>query len=108
MYNIPLLQNTHASFGPHTALYSRGTGVLSWGVKQLEHEADQSPLSSVKVKNKWSCTYTPLVCLHGTDKDNFTVFTCNYKLGVQLTCIKNIMLSSQSSVFLTDITLPLL
>ena len=31
MYNITLLQNTQAAFGPHTALYWRGTEVLSWG-----------------------------------------------------------------------------
>ena len=78
------------------------------GVKQLEHDVDHSTLSSFKVKNKWRCIYTPPVCLHGTDKNNFTVFTCNYKLEFQLTCTKNIMLFSQSSVFLTDITLSLL
>jgi hypothetical protein len=89
MYNIPLLQNTNASFGPLTALYSRGYWGSFLGVKQLEHDADHSPLSSVKVKNKCSCTYILPVCLHGTDKDNFTVFTCNYKLEVQLTYTKN-------------------
>jgi hypothetical protein len=35
------------------------------GVKQLVCEADHSPLSSTEVKNAWSCTSTPTICLHG-------------------------------------------
>jgi len=38
--------------------------VLSLGAKQLEHEADHSPPSSVEVKKAWSYTSTP-PCLHG-------------------------------------------
>jgi len=34
-------------------------GAVSLGVKRLRHEADHSPLSSVEVKNLWSCTSTP-------------------------------------------------
>jgi len=30
----------------------------------LGHEADHSPPSSAKVKNAWSYTSTPLICLH--------------------------------------------
>ena len=37
---------------------------------------DHSPLSSVKVKNEWSYTSTPLVCLHGMDRD-LTFFLMN-------------------------------
>jgi len=40
-------------------------GVPSMGIKQLEHQADHSLPSSVKVKNAWSYTSNPPVCLHG-------------------------------------------
>jgi len=36
------------------------------------HEADNSPLFGVEVKNYWSYTSTPLVCLHGLLRENFT------------------------------------
>ena len=32
----------------------------------------QSPLPSAEVKNKWSYTSTPPICLHGVDRSNFT------------------------------------
>jgi hypothetical protein len=32
------------------------TGVLSLGVKQLWHKADQSPPSTAEVKKEWICT----------------------------------------------------
>jgi hypothetical protein len=34
-------------------------------IKQPEHEADHSPPSSVNVKNAWSYTSTPPMCVHG-------------------------------------------
>jgi hypothetical protein len=34
-------------------------GALSLGVNRLEHEADHSPPTSVRVKNKWIYTATP-------------------------------------------------
>jgi hypothetical protein len=40
-------------------------GALSLGVKWPGHEADHSPPSSAEVKNAWSCTSTPPICLHG-------------------------------------------
>jgi hypothetical protein len=40
-------------------------GALSVGVKRPGREADHSPPSSVEVKNEWSYTSTPPVCLHG-------------------------------------------
>jgi hypothetical protein len=38
---------------------------LPLGVKWPGHEADHSPPSSAKVKNAWSYTSTPPICLHG-------------------------------------------
>jgi hypothetical protein len=40
-------------------------GALSLGVKLPGHEADHSPSSSAEVKNAWSYTSTPPICLHG-------------------------------------------
>jgi hypothetical protein len=36
---------------PHSASYTMGTGALSLEIKRPEHEADQSLVPSVKVKN---------------------------------------------------------
>jgi hypothetical protein len=33
-----------------------------------------SPPPSSEVKNEWSYSFTPSVCLHGMDKNNFTLF----------------------------------
>jgi hypothetical protein len=45
-------------------------------IKQPEHEADHKPMSSTKVMNDWSCTFTPLICLYGMYMYSFTRFTC--------------------------------
>jgi hypothetical protein len=38
--------------------------------------------SSAEVKNEWSYTSTPPVCLHGVDRDNFNLI--NHHLRVPL------------------------
>jgi hypothetical protein len=43
------------------------------GDKALWHDVDHSPLSSDEVKNDWSFTSTPPICLHGMDEDNCNV-----------------------------------
>jgi hypothetical protein len=45
------------------------------GAKQLGHEGDNTLSSSAEVKNDWSCTPAPPVCLHGVARDIFT-FIC--------------------------------
>jgi hypothetical protein len=40
-------------------------GALSRGVKRPGREADHSPPSSAEVKNAWSYTSTPPICLYG-------------------------------------------
>jgi hypothetical protein len=42
------------------------------GVKGLECDANDSPQSSVKVKNEWS--YTAPVFLHSMHRDTFNLF----------------------------------
>jgi len=40
---------------------------LSLEIRKLRHEADHLPLSTIEVKNEWSCTFTPpcatIVCM---------------------------------------------
>jgi hypothetical protein len=45
----------------------------------MGREVNHSPLSSAEVKNEWSCTSTPPICLPGVDMENFAFF----HLGVQ-------------------------
>jgi hypothetical protein len=35
-------------------------------------EADPSQAFSAEAKNEWSYTFTPPICLHIMDRDNFT------------------------------------
>jgi hypothetical protein len=41
------------------------------GVQPPEREVNHTPPSTVEVKNEWSCTSTPPICLHGVDRENF-------------------------------------
>jgi hypothetical protein len=54
-----------SALGPTQSPIQWVLGALSLRVRQPGHEADHSPPSSAKVKNVWSYTSTPLVCLHG-------------------------------------------
>jgi len=38
-------------------------------VKQPGFEVHHTPSSSAEVKNEWSCTSAPPVCLHGMEKE---------------------------------------
>ena len=60
--------------GAHPASYSVGAEGSSLEVKRQGYEVDQSPPTSVEVKNEWSYTVTPPTCLHGVDMGNFTLF----------------------------------
>jgi hypothetical protein len=54
-YNIQTGPGAHPVSYPVSIL---GGGGLSLWVRQLGHEADHSPPSTVKVKNAWSYIYT--------------------------------------------------
>jgi flagellar basal body-associated protein FliL len=45
--------------------YSMGTGGSFPGARAAGRETDHSPPSSAEVKNAWSYTITPPICLHG-------------------------------------------
>jgi len=40
-----------------------------------EHEADISPPTTADIKNEWSCTSSPPICLYGACRDNFKFYT---------------------------------
>ena len=42
-------------------------------------DVEHSPLSSAEVKNEWSYTSAPPICLNGSDKDSFTVCDGHFK-----------------------------
>jgi len=42
------------------------------GVKRQRYKTDLSPLSCAEVKNEWRYTSTPITCLRGMDRYNFT------------------------------------
>lgn len=44
----------------------------TWEVNYTSFEVDKSQAFSAEVKNEWSSTSTPPICLHGMDGDNFT------------------------------------
>jgi hypothetical protein len=65
-----LLQNVQIGSGVHPASYSKGTGVPSREQRGLSF--NYSPPSSTEVKNEWSYTSIPPICLHGVDREIFT------------------------------------
>jgi hypothetical protein len=57
-------QCTDLLWGP-PSLYSMGIRSSFLGVKRLGCKADHLPPSSAEVKDVWSYTSTPPICLHG-------------------------------------------
>jgi len=55
-----------------TADNSRHTGAIFYGLKQPGCEANHLLHSSAEVKNDWSCTSIPPICLHGIYRDDCT------------------------------------
>jgi hypothetical protein len=47
-------------------------GGLSPGIKRPGREVHHSTPSSAEVKNEWSYTYPPLICLHSLYREHFT------------------------------------
>jgi hypothetical protein len=58
-----------------------GTGFLL-GYKGLGCEVGCSPLSIAKVKNEWSCTSLPHVCLHGMDSSKSSPFFNTFRIDI--------------------------
>jgi hypothetical protein len=63
-------KNVHASFRTHPPSYSvSGRGLFLLGVKRSGPEGDQLSPPTVNVRNEWSYTSTPSMCLHGMGSD---------------------------------------
>jgi len=56
--------------GPtHLRILCLAGGFFLLGVKRLGPEGEQLSPSTVKVRNEWSYTSTPSICLHGMNRD---------------------------------------
>jgi hypothetical protein len=62
--DFSLLQSLHIVIGAHPLSYSMGTGTFPRGAEWPMREHDSLHPRSREVKNEWSCTYTPPICLH--------------------------------------------
>ena len=70
-------------------------GPLSPVVKRPECEADFSPTFNAELKNEWSSTSAPNICLEGADRDNFTfIFSLVYQFSSCLFCALSIDISA--------------
>jgi len=74
--DFSLSQNIQTGSGAHPVSCSVDFGGLfPQEIKRPEHEADNRPVSSTKVMNEWSCTFTPPICLYSMYVYSFTCFT---------------------------------
>jgi hypothetical protein len=62
--NLSFHHSVQNGSGTHPASYPMVPGALSLGVKRPEREADHLHPSRAKVRNAWSYTSTPLICIH--------------------------------------------
>jgi hypothetical protein len=58
-------------WGPPSPLFNGYRGSFP-GLQRPGREVNHSPPSSAEVKNEWSHTSDPPICLHGVNRDNFT------------------------------------
>ena len=72
--NFSFLLKTQTGPGAQPASYSMGAEGSSLEVTRQGYEVDQSPPTSVEVKNEWSYTATIPTSLYGVDMGNFTFF----------------------------------
>ena len=61
--DFPLLRNVQTGSGTHTASYSVGTYVLLRGQSGLGCVVKYSRESSAEVRNEWSYTSSPPICV---------------------------------------------
>jgi len=68
--DFSLLQNVQSGWGSNHPPMQWALPFFP-GVKPPGREVNHTPPSTVEVKNEWSCTSTPPICLHGVDRENF-------------------------------------
>jgi len=76
-----LLQNDQTGTGAQLTTYSVVTGFFLV-VKRPDREIKHSPPPSVEVKNEWSYTSAPPVCLHSMYKEKLTFTLLPFCPGV--------------------------
>jgi hypothetical protein len=69
---VSFSKSSRPPLGPTQPVINRHRGPFP-GVKRPGRDVNHSP-SSVEVKNEWSYTSTPIICLHGVDMDNFIFY----------------------------------
>jgi hypothetical protein len=60
-------------WGPLKPLFSEDWGSVL-GVKRQGRDFHHSSRSNAEVKNKWSVTSIPIICLHGANIESFTFY----------------------------------
>ena len=99
-------QNAQTNSGAHQPPIHRILGFFL-AIKRIWHEVIQPSAPSVRVKNEWSFTSSPPICLHGIWRDSFafTSVACAEKYKSLCNLLKffftsflhlNILLSSDS------------
>jgi hypothetical protein len=63
-----------------TALLFKGYRCSFLGVKRHRHDVDNSSPPSADVKNEWSYTSTPPICVHIVDRDQFLFISLSSSL----------------------------
>jgi hypothetical protein len=58
-------------------------------VKRTGRESNHLPASSAEVKNEWSYTSSPPICLHGVHRENFTFLTLQRWCTHNTRCLQN-------------------
>jgi len=66
----------HTGCRAHPTSCSEGTGFLSQKEGRRGPDVDRSPPSAIKVKNEWSCSCVPSMCLDGVDRTFYSFFYC--------------------------------
>jgi hypothetical protein len=61
--NISVLQTVQTGYETHFPSFSVCTGFISPGLKRPGREVNRLPLTSAEMKNEWSYTTIPPICL---------------------------------------------
>jgi hypothetical protein len=67
-------------WGSPSVLFSGYRGSFPW-VKRLGDAINHSDPPSTEVKNEWSCTSSPPICLRGVKRENLTILLNEGQLG---------------------------
>ena len=83
-----LPQNAQRAYGAQQVSYLMGAMFFA-DVNRPRREVDHSPPPNVKVKNEWSYTSAPPICLNYVDRDNFTVTLLYVYIYITKSCVQS-------------------